>query len=73
MRPHVQHQVVFVLRLLVADGTLKLRRDTAFKPDMSAEAVRASVRVPTLWTAKAKSQGGPRGAQRRAEQSSVDL
>lgn len=42
---HVQQEVVLVLGLLVAHGTLKLRVDAALEPDVSAEAVQTGVRV----------------------------
>lgn len=45
MRLHVQQQVVLVLGLLVAHGTLELRVDAALEPDVPAEAVKTRVRV----------------------------
>lgn len=42
---HVQQQVVFVLGLLAAHGTLELGIDAALEPDVPAEAVQPGVRV----------------------------
>lgn len=42
---HVQQEVVLVLGLLVAHGTLELRVDAALEPHVPAEAVQTGVRV----------------------------
>lgn len=42
---HVQQQVVFVLGLLAAHGTLELGIDAALEPDVPAEAVQPGVRI----------------------------
>jgi len=42
---HVQQQVVFVLGLFVAYGTLELRIDATLETDVPAEAVESRVRV----------------------------
>lgn len=42
---HVQQQVVFVLGLFVAYGTLELRIDATLETDVPAEAVESCVRV----------------------------
>jgi len=42
---HVQQQVVFMLGLFVAYGTLELRIDATLESDVPAEAVESRVRV----------------------------
>lgn len=42
---HVQHKVMLVLRLFVANRTFELRLDATLEPDVAVEAVRPGVRV----------------------------
>lgn len=50
MSSHVQHQVVFVLRFLVADRTLELRLHTTLEPYVPVQRVWSAVRVAATRT-----------------------
>lgn len=47
MRSHVQHQIVLVLRFLVANRTLEFRFNATFEALVPIEAVRPCIRVAT--------------------------
>lgn len=66
VRPHVQHQIVFVFGLFAADRALELRLDAALEPLVAIEAVRTRVRVAAALAGVRAAQDRARHLHRRA-------